>query len=144
MFAIIIFTSMFERDLSRYSQSTPKTRLLTYSPSLWHKMTSNVIVAPCASNLPQATSVTIIRDFGTYLRYLPTSPMSHHCDNIPATPLRNSRISHAPCFAKFNLVKITFRFNKLINFYFTESLRPKISRLVFYGIRGRPLPTISC
>jgi hypothetical protein len=38
------------------------------------------------------------------------------------TPLRNSRISHAPCFAKFNLVKITFRLdNKLIKFYFTES-----------------------
>ena len=36
---------MFERGLSKYSQSTPKTRLLTYSPSLWHKMTSNVIVA---------------------------------------------------------------------------------------------------
>ena len=33
-----------------------------------------------------ASSVTIIRYFGTYLRYLPTSPMSHHCDNIPANP----------------------------------------------------------
>jgi hypothetical protein len=42
------------------------------------------------------------------------------------TPLRNSRISNAPLFAKFNLIKITFRLdNNLINFYFTESLRPK-------------------
>ena len=164
MFAIIIFASMFERDLSRYSQSTQKTRLLTYSPSLWHKMTSNVIVALCAaSNLPQATKVRECyenRVLWYLFRYLPTNPTSHHCDNIPAnpswitdifryhfristssstvelvyfirilfeTPLGNSRISHAPLFAKFNLIKITFRLdNKLINFYFTESLRPKI------------------
>ena len=46
------------RDSSRYSLLIQKTRLLTYSPSLWHKMTSNVIVALCAaSNLPQATKV---------------------------------------------------------------------------------------
>jgi hypothetical protein len=24
--------------------------------------------------------------FGTYLRYLPTNPTSHPCDNIPANP----------------------------------------------------------
>ena len=29
------------------------------------------------------TSVTKIRYFGTYIRYLPTNPTSHHCDNIP-------------------------------------------------------------
>ncbi len=58
MFAIIIFASMCARVLSRYSLSTPKTRLLTYLPSLWHKTTFNVIVAPCAaSNLSQATKV---------------------------------------------------------------------------------------
>jgi len=52
------FASMYEKDLSRYSISTQKTRLLTYSPSLWHKMTFNITVAPCAaSNLPQATKV---------------------------------------------------------------------------------------
>ncbi len=58
MFAINIFVSMCARDLSRYSLSTPKTRLLTYLLSLWHKMTFNVIVAPCAaSDLSQATNV---------------------------------------------------------------------------------------
>jgi hypothetical protein len=79
--------------------------LLTYSPSLWHKTSFNVTVAPCAaSNLPQATKVwecyenrvlwywvlwyllTKIGYFGTYLRYLPTNPTSRHCDNIPANP----------------------------------------------------------
>jgi hypothetical protein len=30
--------------------------------------------------------VTKIRYFGTYIRYLPTNPTSHHCDNIPANP----------------------------------------------------------
>ncbi len=58
MFAIIIFASMGARDLSRYSLSTPKTRLLTYLLSLLHKMTFNIIVAPCvASDLSQATKV---------------------------------------------------------------------------------------
>jgi hypothetical protein len=75
MFAIIIFASMCARDLSRYSLSTQKTRLLTYLPSLWHKMTFNVIVAPCAaSNLSQATKVREFYKFGyfgTYLWYLP-------------------------------------------------------------------------
>jgi hypothetical protein len=46
----IIFTSMYEKDLLRYSLSTQKIRLLTYSPSLWHKTTFNVTVAPCAAN----------------------------------------------------------------------------------------------
>ena len=35
---------------------------------------------------PKWGSVTKIRYFGTYLRYLPTNPTSHHCDNIPANP----------------------------------------------------------
>ncbi len=30
--------------------------------------------------------VTKLGYFGTYLRYLPTSPTSRHCDNIPANP----------------------------------------------------------
>ncbi len=30
--------------------------------------------------------VTKIEYFGTYLRYLPTNPTSHRCDNIPANP----------------------------------------------------------
>jgi hypothetical protein len=46
------------RDSSRYSLSTLKTKLLTYSPNLWHKTTFNVTVASCAaSNLPQASKV---------------------------------------------------------------------------------------
>ena len=88
MFAIITSTSMCARDLSRYSLLTSKTRFLTYSPSLWHKISFNIIVTPCvASNLSQATkvrgSVTKFGYLGTYLRYLPTSPTSHHCDNFP-------------------------------------------------------------
>jgi hypothetical protein len=34
--------------LSRSSPSTPKTRLLTHSQKIWHKMTSSVIAAICA------------------------------------------------------------------------------------------------
>jgi hypothetical protein len=48
MFAIIIFANTCKRGLSRSSPSTPKTRLLTHSQKLWHKMTSSVIVAICA------------------------------------------------------------------------------------------------
>ena len=105
MFAIITFANMYEKGFSKYSLSTQKTRLLTHLPRLWHKMIFNVIAALCvASNLPQATKVrecyenrvlwywvlwyllTKIGYFGTYLRYLPTNPTSHHCDNIPANP----------------------------------------------------------
>ena len=85
--------------------------------------------------------VTKIGYFGTYLRYLPTNPTSHRCDNIPAnpswipdifrylfristssstvellyllgfssmTPLRNSRISHAPRMLLFDTSKNHF------------------------------------
>ncbi len=38
-------------------------------------------------SLPRkANTVTKIEYFGTYLRYLPTNPMSPHCDNFPANP----------------------------------------------------------
>ena len=71
-------------------------------PSLWKRSISpalditashNVKMSRCrhrrshraaATALPP--SVTKIRYFGTYLRYLPTNPTSHHCDNIPANP----------------------------------------------------------
>ena len=45
------------------------------------------------------------------------------------TPLRNSRISHAPLFEKINLAKILNRYD----------LKHSPTS---YGIRGRPLPTI--
>ncbi len=49
---------MYVKDLSRSSLSTQKTRLLTYLPRPWHKMTSSVIATTCvASNLHQATKV---------------------------------------------------------------------------------------
>jgi hypothetical protein len=40
--------NMCKRGLSRSSPSTPKTRLLTHSQKLWHRMTSTIIVAICA------------------------------------------------------------------------------------------------
>ena len=52
------FCEHVRKGLIKYSLSTQKTRLLTYSPNLWHNMTFNVTFAPCAaSNLPQATKV---------------------------------------------------------------------------------------
>ena len=87
--------------------------------------------------------VTKIRYFGTYIRYLPTNPTSHHCDNIPANPSwitdifrYHLMISTSSSTVElvysvrifFETPLITFRLsvdNNLINFYFTESLRPK-------------------
>ena len=82
--------------------------------------------------------------FGTYLGYLPTITMSPHCDTfqlilfstvevvlfslVPSLKLHSSfletpRISHAHGLFCLNLVKITFLLeDKLINFYFNESL----------------------
>jgi hypothetical protein len=93
MFATIMFANMCARDLSRSSLSIQKTRLLTHSLKIWHKMTSNVITATwVASNLPQppmwgsVTYVTSLEYFGTYFGYLPMSPTSQHSDTFQLIP----------------------------------------------------------
>jgi len=83
LFAIIVFTRMHARDLSRYSLSTWKIRLLTYLPSLWHKMTFNVIVAPCAasnlSHIPSNQSEGVLWNLGTLvLTYGTCLPVPRH------------------------------------------------------------------
>ncbi len=68
--------NLYARGLLKYSLSTQKTRLLTHSPKLWHKMTSNIITATCVasdlSKLPMWGSVTLLGVPWYLYRYLPT------------------------------------------------------------------------
>ena len=88
------------------------------------------------------------RYFGAYLRYLPTSPTSRHCDNIPANPswinvipLQSHGVIltfHIIIYCRISIILLVFglvtpfescqnHFSvrvKYHNFYFTGLLRP--------------------